>query len=910
MIVSEIGKYRVLEKIGAGGMGEVYKAFDTVLDRPVALKILPADLVKDEDRVRRFVQEAKAASALNHPQIVTVYDIGQVEQSGAGIIHYIAMEFIDGETLSGKIHREKAEMKKLIEFLAQVADGLSKAHAAGIIHRDLKPDNIMIARDGYAKILDFGLAKLTEPTKPTGASSEEAATAIMQQTQAGMVMGTVGYMSPEQVQGKSVDLRSDIFSFGCVLYEVTTGRKPFEGETIVDSLYKVAHAQTQPISDFNPNAPIELQRIIRKCLAKDPEERYQSIKDVAIDLRELNRQYDSAPTLSGFHATVPSGPVSQPVTAPVKMPSSRLWLYASLGVLAIAVIAFAVYKTRFQPQPSSKPAPTFETMNLSRLTSTGKAGEPAISSDGRYVAYVQDEAGKQGLWLQQVATSSNVPIVPAAEVDYVGVTFSPDGNYLYYVVLERGKAIAFLYQVPVVGGAPRKLIEDVDSAVTFSPDGQRFAFLRQSRTEGNGLIVADAKSLQEQKLAVHKPPANFQLPAWSPDGKSIAYATPNLTGGIHIEIGQVQVADGSERTINSSRRWLGMSGLAWLSDVSGLIVSARDQTPGSTQLQIWRISLPSGEARRITNDLNTYANVSLTGDSAHITTVVTQRISNLWVAPQTDLSRGQQIPSGSGRINQIARAPDGRFVYVSDASGTADLWMMDADGKNQKQLTVNAGLNIFPNVSSDGRTIVFSSDRANTTGKFNIWRMDLDGGGLKQLTSGDGEYWPDVSPDGKWVVYTQVAGNKATAWKVPMEGGSPVQLTDTLALQPTFSPDGKFVACRYLENQLNALPKLAILSSDDGKLIRAFDVLLMDQNQQFRWMPNGKGIAFLDSRSGTMNLWVQPVDGSPPKQLTNLDSDSIFAFNWSRDGKQLAVIRGVVSSDVIKISNVSQTKEQ
>lgn len=252
MIASEIGKYKVLEKIGAGGMGEVYKAFDTTLDRPVALKVLPADLVKDEDRVRRFIQEAKAASALNHPQIVTVYDIGHVEQPGAGTIHFIAMEFIDGDTLSGKIHRENPELKKLLEFLAQVADGLAKAHSAGIIHRDLKPDNIMIARDGYAKILDFGLAKLTEPTKPSGSNSEDAATAIMQQTQAGIVMGTLGYMSPEQVQGKSVDHRSDIFSFGCVLYEVTTGRKPFEGETIVDSMYKVAHAQTQPISGGPP----------------------------------------------------------------------------------------------------------------------------------------------------------------------------------------------------------------------------------------------------------------------------------------------------------------------------------------------------------------------------------------------------------------------------------------------------------------------------------------------------------------------------------------------------------------------------------------------------------------------------------------------------------------------------------
>lgn len=320
-----------MSKIGVGGMGEIYKALDTSLDRYVALKILPADLVRDPDRVRRFVQEAKAASALNHPNIVTIHEIGQVESesnlrtkllseisadsnSGSEFdktlpaepvtpsrIHYITMEYIDGHTLRTKIHEEKVDLKRLLEYMIQVAEGLVKAHGAGIIHRDLKPDNIMITRDGFAKILDFGLAKLVEPSRPLGDENEAAA----QKTRSGVVMGTANYMSPEQAQGKPLDQRSDIFSFGCILYEVAAGRKPFEGDSLIDTMHRIVYAEAPPITGLNPSCPSELQRIARKALAKDPEARYQSIKEVAIDLRELVRDLRS-----GTHTTVEKKPES------------------------------------------------------------------------------------------------------------------------------------------------------------------------------------------------------------------------------------------------------------------------------------------------------------------------------------------------------------------------------------------------------------------------------------------------------------------------------------------------------------------------------------------------------------------------------------------------------------------------
>src|SRR6266487_3574336 len=291
MIGEAISHYRILSKLGAGGMGEVYLAEDTRLHRKVALKILPADLASNQDRMRRFDQEAMAAASLNHPHIAHIYEIG--ESVG---VHFIAMEYVDGETLREKIHRDKASLLKLLKYLTQVAEGLAKAHSAGIVHRDLKPDNIMITRDDYAKILDFGLAKLIEPQRPFDsgdAGSSEIATAVMRQHSIpGMVMGTVGYMSPEQAQGRvqEIDHRSDIFSFGCILFEAATGKRAFEGKDALDSLHKIVHAPTPQIKEINPVAPDELQRIVRRCLAKEPDKRYQSIKEVAIELEELQHE--------------------------------------------------------------------------------------------------------------------------------------------------------------------------------------------------------------------------------------------------------------------------------------------------------------------------------------------------------------------------------------------------------------------------------------------------------------------------------------------------------------------------------------------------------------------------------------------------------------------------------------------
>src|SRR5438128_4183465 len=458
---TRLGRYEIRSKIGEGGMGEVYLGEDMQLRRRVALKILPVEVASNKDRMRRFTQEAQAAAALNHPHIAHIYEIGEADG-----LHFISMEFVDGLTLRQLIHDEHTDLTKLLRYLQNVADGLAKAHASGIVHRDLKPDNIMVTRDGHAKVLDFGLAKLIEPPQAIGtraSGSSEVATALLaQHSSPGTVMGTVGYMSPEQAQGKTneIDQRSDIFSFGCILFEAVTGQKPFAGKDTLDSLHNIVHAPTPNVKELNPAAPDESQRIVRRCLAKDPDKRYQSIKDVAIELEELQQDwhastqldFSAAPATSGLPASksrsesnIESSSRSGPATANIAAPTSSTAEYVTaeikrhkkgvaivLAVLLISAIglAFGLYKLR-----ARKPELNLQAGKITRLTNNGKVGSATMSPDGKYVAYtLVDELGSS-LWVKYLATGSNVQIITPAGLgagDGQSI-FSPDGHYLYYI---------------------------------------------------------------------------------------------------------------------------------------------------------------------------------------------------------------------------------------------------------------------------------------------------------------------------------------------------------------------------------------------------------------------------------------------------------------------------------------------
>ena len=919
---TRLGRYEIRAQIGAGGMGEVYLALDAQLNRTVALKILPSDVASDGERMRRFIQEAKAAAALTHPNIAHIYEVGELEGT-----YFIAMEYIDGETLREEIHTRKTPLTKLLKYLAQVAQGLAKAHAAGIVHRDLKPDNIMIARDGYAKILDFGLAKLIEPQEVTDGGSSEVATAILlQHSTPGMIMGTVGYMSPEQAQGrvKEIDHRSDIFSFGCILYEAATGRKAFEGKDVLDSLHKIVHAPTPQIKDVNSLAPDELQRIVRRCLAKESDKRYQSIKEVAIELDELRQElkykaeleYSVQPESSSLESVSASQQVkinstqhlavnttqteiarstssAEYVVSEIKSHKRAVGIAVIALLLAIGGVLFALYKFGWPDKPSTPSAP-FQTMKIERLTSNGKATQAVISPDGKQVVYVIDDGGKRSLWLRQVATATDVQLTaPASDVFYWALTISRDGNYLYYVYGGTTIWNRVLYQMPLVGGSPKKVIDDIGSPVGLSPDGKQIAFVR-SRPEESTMMIANADGTGEREVAKRRGGESFGGMftggvAWSPDGKKIAsVANKRDPDGRFQNVVEISIEDGTERPL-TSHRWYEIHRLAMLADGSGLLVTAAEKASEFRARQIWYLPYSGGEARKITQDLNDYTSISMTADSSVLVTVQEDAAANIWIAPDGDAGRATQISSVSGKMDGfsgVAWTPDGRIVYTSMAGGSEAIWIMDADGKNRKQLSTGENADFGPSVSTDGRYVVFLSERGRNR---SVWRMDIDGSNRKQLSERGGG---NTQATAEWVFFGGV-------FKVPIDGGEPVRISDGLN-RCAVSPDGKLLGCQY-DPPDGTQARIKVISVDDGAIVKDFAVKL-ELPARIRWAPDGRSITYVSRIEGLRDIWSQPLDGGEPKKLTNFKADQIFSFNWSRDNK-LVISHGTSTSDVVLIRN-------
>ena len=949
---SQFGRYEIHSKLGEGGMGEVYLAEDTRLHRKVALKILPADLASNKDRMRRFEQEAQAAAALNHPNISHIYEIG--ESDG---VNFIAMEYVDGDTLRQLIHGKPTELKKLLRYLQHTAEALAKAHATGIVHRDLKPDNIMVTREGHAKILDFGLAKLIEPqlADPSKGSDEEQITAIMQQhSTPGVVMGTLGYMSPEQARGdvRDIDHRSDIFSFGCILFEAATKQKPFMGDSMVKSLHKIIYEPAPLLTDFNPTAPADLQRIVRRCLAKDPDERYQTIKDVAIELKELRREIESGglsahavPSVSGAAAQVIPQTLSQSESSSLEMqtailpgaPSTgnvsvsptalsaasmsdrstriRMAMFAVTAVIGLVGLSVAVFMLW-----RSNRTPPFAKVKATRITANGKATNAAISPDGRYIVHVVSDAGRQSLELRLVATNTNQEIVPPAEVSYNGLAFSQDGNYLYYVMRDRSNPKSALFRKPVLGGEAAK-VGDIGGHPSFSPDGKRLAFLRIKPDGSESVVmVANADGSGEQKIASGQRPDQYREVAWSPDGNVLALAKLSYTGTSHAGVVTIPIGGGQEKPL-TSQTWFRVDQLAWAGDGSGVIVSAVEQSFG--QHQLFYVDYPSGAVRGITNDLNDYSVVSVTADSKSLVTVQREVNYNVWVtpvnpsalsspsreAPAIDRSLARQITSGGTKLDGsqgLAWLPEGRLTYSSMASGSYDIWIMQPDGSGQKQLTSAIPGSIYhthinQSASPDGKYIVFLSDRV--TGVPHIWRMDADGSNLKQLTNGIAELMPKVTPDGRSVIYGVFNGKVFS--RISIDGGEASQITDKgQGGGPAISADGKLIAFRHQPDPTGP-SKIGIVSVDGGPVLKVLDVPANAELNVLAWTPDSHAVIFLESRGGVSNLWSQSIDGGEPTQLTDFRADRISWFEFSRDGKWLAVSRGNASNDVVLFTNVN-----
>jgi len=924
---TKLGRYEIRSKLGEGGMGEVYLARDTQLDRDIALKTLAAEVARDQQRLHRFLQEARAASALSHPNVAHIYEIGEVD--GA---HFIAMEFVEGESLDRKIGGRPIAMSELFEIAIQIADALDEAHAKGITHRDIKSANVMITSRGRVKVLDFGLAKLAAPGSDTHTSNSEMATRV--KTSPGIVMGTVNYMSPEQALGRNVDARTDVFSFGVVLYEMATGQLPFTGNTVTETIDRITHSQPQAIVRLNYDVPAELEVIVKKALRKDRDERYQTIHDVLVDLKNLKRELDisaglerSTPppsrsleiptqafTSSAIGvSSVPPAPATTSIPPPhptssaeyvageIKRHKTMAMLLVVVAIVGVVAIGFGVYKfvAQRRAQNVTKPAAGSANMKISRLTANGKTTEAAISPDGKYFVYVLQDGGKESLWLRQVATSSNVQVVAPAEVQYGRETFSSDGNYVYYIVTEPQNPQGALYRAPVLGGLPSKILTSIGSSITFSPDGSRIAFIRsdEATTGEDVLMIANADGANERRLAGRKTDKFFDYggPAWSPDGKVVATGVGSYEGGFHFTIAAYAVEDGAVKEF-TSLRWSDSGRISWLADGSAMVTSGADS--GSDFSQLWAVSYPEGVARKITNDLNANYAPTLTADSKSLLAVQGNTNANIWLAPSGNIGAARQITSGQLEgSGGVVWTPDGRIVYTSYASGNADIWIMNSDGTGHKQLTNDPHLDSSPAVSPDGRYIVFVSQRA---GFPSLWRMDLDGSNLKQLTNNAEDYSPQISLDGQWIVFDSWRSGRLTLWKIPVDGGTPVQIIDKFTSAPALSPDGKLIACFYNE-QPSAPTRIMVLPFDGGPPLKTFDLATTVDQRSLAWTPDGRAITYFDKRSGTMNLWSQPFDGGAAKPLTNFSANGVSQRAWSRDGKQLLLVRATITTDVVLI---------
>jgi Tol biopolymer transport system component len=677
----------------------------------------------------------------------------------------------------------------------------------------------------------------------------------------GRILGTAAYMSPEQAEGKPLDQRSDVFSLGILLYEMATGQRPFKGDSSVSVLSAILRDTPGSVTDLRPDLPRDLARIIKRALTKDPEHRYQTAKDLRNDLETLKEDLDSGQL------------------APIAARSARLGIVArhpraaagALFAVIVLVAAGSWWASRLlAPAP---PAPAgarlFDEFTLKQLTTEPISDEAvAVSPDGRYVAYAFLEAGRQGLRVRQVETSATVQAVPPDDVLFNGVAFTPDGNRLYYSAYPGGgTSPATLYEVSVLGGAPRRLVEDVDSAVTFSPDGARFAFMRGLPTVGVALVVANADGTGERVLVVRRGAFVISACAWSPDGRTIAAAAYDQ--GARIAILAVDAATGALTPIGA-KQWEEVESLAWVRDGRALIVAGMDRAAADT-MQVWEVTVPDGSPRRITTDIAGYRRVAFTADGRSLVALRSEPRGTLWVGPSAQPDRVERIASVPDRVSlgsRIGWTPDGRVLHTATVRGNPDVWAVRPDGTDLRQLTTSPGSDRAAVATRDGRYIVFLSDR---DGRDRVWRMEPDGGRQTPLTEGPEDHHPVVAGDSRSVYFARYGEDPdppEAAYVVPIDGGTSALVTGgAWAVVPAsfwpaaVSPDGSLLFGTAWDLEQGGVRVHVLSTSGQGVPAKLAMRVIYGTDYKLSWAPDGRAITFSKTADGARNLWRQPVDG-------------------------------------------------
>jgi len=868
-------------------MGTVWLAEDVNLGRRVALKFLSDELARNEQALERFKQEARTASSLNHPNICTIYEIG--EENGE---YFIAMELIEGESLDQYLSHRKLDLQELLDLAIQISDALDAAHSCGVLHRDIKPANILISSRGQAKILDFGLAKLIaarqSAAQPTYAGSTLAVPAG-HLTSPGTAVGTVAFMSPEQARGKDLDPRTDLFSFGAVLYEMATGKLPFDGETTAVVFDAILNRDPLPVRDLNTELPPKLDEIIRTALEKDRDLRYQSAAEMRAELKRLKRDTSSGRVIlpSGSSAAAPRSSAAQTVaaTAEPKRPQPRTLLFSLLAAIVVLAIAAGAYLWSSRPRGFN-----LQNMKIAQLTDSGNAGAAALSPDGRYIVYVLQDGAMESLWVRQVATGGNVQVLAPDQVHFVAVSFTPDGNYVTFVRSDKSTVnFRYLYRMPVLGGTPIQLIRDIDSAPVFSPDGSQIAFTRGVVSpSSNRILIANQDGSNEHVLIdIPSFSAGNSSVTWSPDGQSLAVISPESRGNaIYWVLEVISVKTGQKKDLYHFP--LNARAVAWLPDGSGVLVMALDEQ--SIRGQIFFVSYPDGKLSRFTNDLSDYniCCLDITRDAAALVALQNSLVSDIWVA-KPDGSDARQVSSGEPMGIGLSWLGDRIVAGTSRAK-----WrVLSLDGSSNVPLFGGSEPHFQLSTCNDGKHVIYTSLH---NGALELWESEADGSNARKLAApvAGGSF---CTPDSSAAVYY----SQGSFWRAPLDG-SAAQKINLSSSSFGYSRDGKLIYdVKQSVEGGNYRGKIVVSPAAGGPPVDTLDLPYGLQSLSFT--PDNNALAFLLTRNRATNVWIQPLSGGPPTQLTKFTSGEMYAFAWSADGKHLAFSRGQRKSDVVMISN-------